>query len=200
LEANSLSKRKCVICSNWIEKEDETVPYKNRLAHVQCFNSMMKMAVKSNSEKKAAKSKKTKKINPKSTVLGDCLTEEESKQKRSLISYIEELFGEKANAKTYTQIKNLMRDYPYFTYVGLEQSIRFFYEIKENPITNQGLGIVPYVYDQAQEYFKNLGEVQSHNASISNVNELYAHKKVRIAPPKIVEEESIERTGGGYDW
>lgn len=195
-----MSKRKCVICSNWIEKRDETVPYKNRLAHVQCFNSMMKMAVKSNSEKKAAKSKKTKKINPKSTVLGDCLTEEESKQKRSLISYIEELFGEKANAKTYTQIKNLMRDYPYFTYVGLEQSIRFFYEIKENPITNQGLGIVPYVYDQAQEYFKNLGEVQSHNASISNVNELYAHKKVRIAPPKIVEEESIERTGGGYDW
>ena len=195
-----MSKRKCVICSNWIEKGDETVPYKNRLAHVQCYNSMMKMAVKSNSEKKAAKSKKTKKINPKSTVLGDCLTEEESKQKRSLISYIEELFGEKANAKTYTQIKNLMRDYPYFTYVGLEQSIRFFYEIKENPITNQGLGIVPYVYDQAQEYFKNLGEVQSHNASISNVNELYAHKKVRIAPPKIVEEESIERTGGGYDW
>lgn len=195
-----MSKRKCVICSNWIEKGDETVPYKNRLAHVQCFNSMMKMAVKSNSEKKAAKSKKTKKINPKSTVLGDCLTEEESKQKRSLISYIEELFGEKANAKTYTQIKNLMRDYPYFTYVGLEQSIRFFYEIKENPITNQGLGIVPYVYDQAQEYFKNLGEVQSHNASISNVNELYAHKKVRIAPPEIVEEESIERTGGGYDW
>ena len=195
-----MSKRKCVICSNWIEKGDETVPYKNRLAHVQCFNSMMKMAVKSNSEKKAAKSKKTKKINPKSTVLGDCLTEEESKQKRSLISYIQELFGEKANAKTYTQIKNLMRDYPYFTYVGLEQSIRFFYEIKENPITNQGLGIVPYVYDQAQEYFKNLGEVQSHNASISNVNELYAHKKVRIAPPKIVEEESIERTGGGYDW
>lgn len=195
-----MSKRKCVICSNWIEKGDETVPYKNRLAHVQCFNSMMKMAVKSNSEKKAAKSKKTKKINPKSTVLGDCLTEEESKQKRSLISYIEELFGEKANAKTYTQIKNLMKDYPYFTYVGLEQSIRFFYEIKENPITNQGLGIVPYVYDQAQEYFKNLGEVQSHNASISNVNELYAHKKVRIAPPKIVEEESIERTGGGYDW
>lgn len=195
-----MSKRKCVICSNWIEKGDKTVPYKNRLAHVQCFNSMMKMAVKSNSEKKAAKSKKTKKINPKSTVLGDCLTEEESKQKRSLISYIEELFGEKANAKTYTQIKNLMRDYPYFTYVGLEQSIRFFYEIKENPITNQGLGIVPYVYDQAQEYFKNLGEVQSHNASISNVNELYAHKKVRIAPPKIVEEESIERTGGGYDW
>lgn len=195
-----MSKRKCVICSNWIEKGDETVPYKNRLAHVQCFNSMMKMAVKSNSEKKAAKSKKTKKINPKSAVLGDCLTEEESKQKRSLISYIEELFGEKANAKTYTQIKNLMRDYPYFTYVGLEQSIRFFYEIKENPITNQGLGIVPYVYDQAQEYFKNLGEVQSYNASISNVNELYAHKKVRIAPPKIVEEESIERTGGGYDW
>jgi len=195
-----LSKRKCVICSNWIEKGDETVPYKNRLAHVQCFNSMMKMAVKSNSERKAVKSKKAKKINPKSAVLGDCLTEEESKQKRSLISYIEELFGEKANAKTYTQIKNLMRDYPYFTYVGLEQSIRFFYEIKENPITNQGLGIVPYVYDQAQEYFKNLGEVQSHNASISNVNELYAHKKVRIAPPKIVEEESIERTGGGYDW
>lgn len=195
-----MSKRKCVICSNWIEKGDETVPYKNRLAHVQCFNSMIKMAVKSNSERKAVKSKKAKKINPKSAVLGDCLTEEESKQKRSLISYIEELFGEKANAKTYTQIKNLMRDYPYFTYVGLEQSIRFFYEIKENPITNQGLGIVPYVYDQAQEYFKNLGEVQSHNASISNVNELYAHKKVRIAPPKIVEEESIERTGGGYDW
>ena len=195
-----MSKRKCVICSNWIEKGDETVPYKNRLAHVQCFNSMLKMAVKSNSERKAVKSKKAKKINPKSAVLGDCLTEEESKQKRSLISYIEELFGEKANAKTYTQIKNLMRDYPYFTYVGLEQSIRFFYEIKENPITNQGLGIVPYVYDQAQEYFKNLGEVQSHNASISNVNELYAHKKVRIAPPKIVEEESIERTGGGYDW
>lgn len=193
-----MGKRKCVICSNWIENGEETVPYKNRLAHVQCFNSMMKMAVKSNSQKKATKSKRPKKINPKE--IGECLTEEESRQKRSLINYVEKVFGEKANAKTYTQIKNLMRDYPYFTYVGLEQSIKFFYEIKENPITNQGMGIVPYVYDQAQEYFKTLGEVQSHNASISNVNELYAHKKVRIAPPKIVEEESIERTGGGYDW
>lgn len=193
-----MSKRKCVICSNWIENGDETVPYKNRLAHVQCFNSMMKMAVKSNSEKKATKTQSKKKINPKS--LGDCLTEEESRQKRSLIKYVEQLFGEKANAKTYTQIKNLMKDYPYFTYVGLEQAMRFFYEIKENPVTGQSMGIVPYVYDQAQEYFKNLKEVQSHNASISNVNQLYTHKKVKIAPPKIEEEESIERTGGGYDW
>lgn len=193
-----MSKRKCVICSNWIENGDETVPYKNRLAHVQCFNSMMKMAVKSNSEKKATKTQSKKKINPKS--LGDCLTEEESRQKRSLIKYVEQLFGEKANAKTYTQIKNLMKDYPYFTYVGLEQAMRFFYEIKENPVTGQSMGIVPYVYDQAQEYFKNLKEIQSHNASISNVNQLYTHKKVKIAPPKIEEEESIERTGGGYDW
>lgn len=193
-----MSKRKCVICSNWIENGDETVPYKNRLAHVQCFNSMMKMAVKSNSEKKATKTQSKKKINPKS--LGDCLTEEESRQKRSLIKYVEQLFGEKANAKTYTQIKNLMKDYPYFTYVGLEQAMRFFYEIKENPVSGQSMGIVPYVYDQAQEYFKNLKEVQSHNASISNINQLYTHKKVKIAPPKIEEEESIERTGGGYDW
>lgn len=193
-----MGKRKCVICSKWIEQGDETVPYKNRLAHIQCFNSMMKMAVKSNSEKKQVKQSKRKKINPKS--LGDCLTEEESKQKKSLIKYVEQLFGEKANAKTYTQIKNLMKDYPYFTYDGLEQSMRYFYEIKENPITNQSMGIVPYIYDQAQEYFRNLKGVQSYNASIANVNQLYAHKKVKIVPPKIEEKENIERTGGGYNW
>lgn len=192
-----MGKRKCVICSRYIEEDEKTIPYKNRLAHESCFNSAMKIAVRKNGAQKETKAKTKKRISPK--VVGECVSEEESQERKELFKYIENLFGSKPNAKIYSQIKTFKRDYPYFTYTGMEQSLRYFYEIKENEIIDDSVGIIPHVYDRAVSYFKKLKEVYAHNAS-QNVDLLYDKKKIKITPPKIEKEEDPEWTGGGYDW
>lgn len=194
-----MAKRKCVICSQYIEKDDETVPYKNRYAHVKCFNSLMKMAVKSNGEKKAASMRKKKTVKVKA--VGEALSEEEAKEKRDLIAYVERLFGEKANSKIYTQIKNMKSDFPYYTYAGIKSALEYFYEVQDNPITQKGVGIVPYIYDQAQKYFEHLYKTYEHNAKIEDVSTLYKETKIKIVPPRTPQEEkSMDYKGGDYHW
>ena len=38
-----MAKRKCAICGKWIEDNNESVPYKKRYAHLNCFNVAMKV-------------------------------------------------------------------------------------------------------------------------------------------------------------
>ena len=51
-----MAKRKCAICNEYIENNEESVPYKKRYAHLKCFNVAMQVVstkprVKSESKK-----------------------------------------------------------------------------------------------------------------------------------------------------
>lgn len=77
-------------------------------------------------------------------------------QKDELCEYICKLFGlKKPGALVYTQIKNYITNYSY-TYVGIQKSLYYFYEIKHNSKENshQAIGIIPYIYDEARHYFE----------------------------------------------
>ena len=81
------------------------------------------------------------------------------KQREELTEYICRLFSLKApGPRIYTQIKSFLEKYPHYTYKGIKQALEFFYEVQKKPIekANQGIGIVPYVYDSAQEYFNGI--------------------------------------------
>ena len=87
----------------------------------------------------------------------DCLEIQLSKEE--LTDYICRLFSLKApGPRIYTQIKTFLDKYPHYTYKGIKQALVYFYEVQKKPIdkANQGIGIVPYVYDSAQEYFNNI--------------------------------------------
>lgn len=87
----------------------------------------------------------------------DCLKIQLDKEE--LTDYICRLFSLKApGPRIYTQIKTFLDKYPYYTYKGIKQALVYFYEVQKKPIdkANQGIGIVPYVYDSAQEYYNNI--------------------------------------------
>lgn len=87
----------------------------------------------------------------------DCLEIQLSKEE--LTDYICRLFSLKApGPRIYTQIKTFLDKYPYYTYKGIKQALVYFYEVQKKPIdkANQGIGIVPYVYDSAQEYYNSI--------------------------------------------
>jgi len=89
----------------------------------------------------------------------------EQQDKKTLEEYIKYLFNTNTvNAKIQKQIQTYMRDYKY-TYSGIYKTLKYFFEVKKNPIekANDGIGIVPYTYDAAYNYYYALWEAQQLN-------------------------------------
>ena len=60
-----------------------------------------------------------------------------------------------------------------YTYKGMAQALKYFYEIKENSIekSNGGIGILPYIYQEAIDFYKQIEEDRKRAvASLKNYN------------------------------
>ena len=90
--------------------------------------------------------------------------------------------------KLNTQVKTFKEQYNY-TYSGMYKALKYFYEIKGNDIkkANGGIGIIPYIYKQAQDYFLALWEAQQKNESKIEVIQSYVPqvKEIRIKRPQL---------------
>jgi hypothetical protein len=96
----------------------------------------------------------------------ECLAQLHAKEE--LTTYICRLFTLKApGPRIYAQLKSFLEKYPHYTYEGIKQALMFFFEVQKKPIdkANQGIGIVPYVYDSAQEYYNNITKRQERVAT-----------------------------------
>lgn len=49
-----------------------------------------------------------------------------------------------------------------YSYSGMYKSLKYFFEIKGNPIekANGGIGIIPWIWDDALKYWRALWEAQ----------------------------------------
>ena len=94
------------------------------------------------------------------------------------MDYLTELGMEINFSLFQTQRKKYIRTFNY-TNEGIYNAVRYFYGVKKNSITkgNGGIGIVPYVYIDAEKYFKNL-EKQKNEINKSMKNQLYKEDKV----------------------
>lgn len=75
-----------------------------------------------------------------------------------LEKYISELLGDSYNpARVKKQIKDYKNEYDY-TYSGMLKTLIWFYDIKGNSIekSNGGIGIIPFVYQDASNYYYSL--------------------------------------------
>lgn len=83
---------------------------------------------------------------------------QEQKDQEALEQYIRTLFKEPyLNARIKKQIKDFQAEYQY-TYSGMLKTLVYWYEIKGNSIekANGGIGIIPYVYKDALNYYYSL--------------------------------------------
>lgn len=148
--------KKCAICNQILKDEDmeSAIKIKSRYTHSYCFNNRLKV--------QNQKSKEIIKTRPK-IELKQGLSEEEYAFKKKYYDKIKELLGvENINAKIYKLSEDYIKQYN-FNFKGLLETIIFFYEIKQNAVIGDLVGIIPYTYDEAVEYFKQNNKIKNDN-------------------------------------
>jgi hypothetical protein len=108
---------------------------------------------------------------------------QEEKDKQELDEYIIKLLKiDYIDARIRKQIKTYIEEYNY-TYSGIRKALIYFYEIKGNSIekANGGIGIVPYTYKQAFDYYYALWQAQQQNKDKIIIN--YQPKIIEITIP-----------------
>lgn len=145
--------------------------FKKKKYHYDCFNRLV-TDVESNSamqQKIATKSEK------------------EKTEFDNLISYICNLFSiEKPTSLIEKQIADFKKKYGY-TYTGMQETLRYFYELGDNKISKEQItiGIIPYLYDEAKRFAYNSYQINEKNMSaeiIEKTNKITINPKDRKIP------------------
>ena len=108
-----------------------------------------------------------------------------------LNDYINQLFGSSAN---WAQIKRQIKIYTTenkYSYSGIMKSLIYFYQVKGNSIdkANGALGIVPFVYQDAYNYYYSLFIAKNQNITKDIIDITSKVKEITIPIPTIVEKK-----------
>lgn len=152
-------KTKCPFCGVYFDRD--VVPFvhdekKGRYAHQECYNK--------NEAQKAA----------------------DEKNKDVLMKYIDTLFKGKAN---YPLIGKLLKRYKEefnFTYSGILNTLRYWYEVKGNSIekANNSIAIVEYQYQNAYNYYYTIWLANQHNKDKVIENYIPEIREIHIPVPE----------------
>lgn len=105
----------------------------------------------------------------------------------ALEKYVFDLLGEDCNiARTRKQIKDFKEQYGY-TYSGMLKTLIWWYDIKGNSKEKSqgGIGIIPFVYKDASNYYYSLYLAQLSNESISAGSYKPKVKEIEIHSPEV---------------
>lgn len=191
---------KCCICNELITDE-QSVPYKGRYAHQKCFNIAIKTLQKDNSkqiDKVAEKKKRGRKPKPQAE-LKEALSEEEYEKKQQYYKYLRSIVEEQElSAKVYALTEDYIKRYS-FTYETMYQTLVYLHEIIEKDLTGDIVGIIPYYYSEAMQYYDSINKVLELNEGV-DVSNMYKEKTIRVQPKKRkVKQIDIESIKKGVD-
>jgi hypothetical protein len=119
------------------------------------------------------------------------LIKEEDKDLKALKDCINKIYGKSANwILINKQIKDFQKDYNY-SLSGILKTLLWFYEIKGNSPekSNGGIGIVPFAYNDAFNYYYNLFVAQSQNENIDIEGYTTKVREITIPLPAIKEKK-----------
>ena len=109
------------------------------------------------------------------------------KDKEDLENYIMNLLGEEfISPRVRKQISSYIETYN-FTYSGMKKALVYFYEVKGNDKSkaNGGIGIIPYVYRDAYNYYYSIWLANQKNEDKIVTNYKPVIREVRIPPPQL---------------
>lgn len=92
----------------------------------------------------------------------------EQKDKEALEAYIMKLFNTQiVPPRAQKQIKQFIEENN-FTYSGMLKSLKYFYEVKGGSLekANGGVGIIPWIYDKAYNYYYAIWLAEQENSKI----------------------------------
>ena len=109
------------------------------------------------------------------------------KDKEDLEKYIMELLNEEyISPRVRKQMSSYIEEYN-FTYSGMKKALVYFYEVKGNDKSkaNGGIGIIPYVYRDAYNYYYSLWLANQKNEHKVIIDYKPKVREVRIPPPQL---------------
>lgn len=112
---------------------------------------------------------------------------QDEKDYLELEKYIKKLFKiNTINAKIRKQIKDFREEYQY-TYSGMQKTLYWWFEIKKNDLSkaNDGIGIIPFVYKDACDYFYRIYLAQIANAEIASKAIKTEVQEIEIGSPRV---------------
>lgn len=128
-----MSAVKCLYCNKYFDRDEEAYSkIGRRYAHYDCYQKHM-----------------------------DKPEDKDSIERRKLTDCIQMLYYPRV--PDWRMIGTQIRKYRLegFTYAGMRLTLEYFYKIKKNKLKpNQGIGIVPYVYQEAHQYYLRMDEMQ----------------------------------------
>ena len=163
---------KCLYCGVTFDadKEPFAKPKGNRYAHQSCYDKHM------------------------------ASMSQEERDYEELIDYIKTLLGDDINPRVWKQLKEYKESYKY-SYSGILKTLKWWYELKGNSVekANGAIGIVPYVYQQAWQYYYALylAAIANEDKDIEHyqatVREFIIEPPARIVkPPKLFNLDDLE--------
>lgn len=116
----------------------------------------------------------------------ELLKSKEEKDKEQLETYIKKLFSySKLPEKVNRQIKQYKEEFNY-SYSAIYKTLRYWFEIKNGDLekANGGIGIVPYVIDDARNYWIDILQAKELNKELVQQNIELKVVEVHILPPE----------------
>jgi hypothetical protein len=111
----------------------------------------------------------------------------ESQDLAELHQYLKNLFKDNYNYVVLNKQIELYKKQHQYTYSGILKSLIYWYEIQGNTTeeSNNRIGIVPYIYEEARQYYYDLFIANESNKD-KNLEEFKTPEiiEVRIKPPK----------------
>ncbi|MFA7157300.1 MAG: hypothetical protein WC123_06400 [Bacilli bacterium] len=177
--------RICPLCKETVSKE-ESFEYKGKYYHEKCFNTFSKKTSKEKIKKKKEKQKieNVKKDIQKNThtALESEISDKDILAKEKVITYLKKLLNTKQlNVKIYKLLKDYYTNYK-FSYEGMFIALKYFYETQDNPIVSDCVGIIPYIYEEAQDYEKTKKSIHKQLENM-NMENIVIEKIVKIKKP-----------------
>lgn len=113
-----------------------------------------------------------------------CAIEHPKDDREKMIIYLIRLYKFKDDMtwpRLLQQAETIAKDYN-FTYSGMTKALEYFYKVKQHPIDKtKGVGIIPYVYKQAYDYYYSLWLAEQENKK-KNLDE-YIPKDIVVVIP-----------------
>ena len=119
-------------------------------------------------------------------VAAENLKKQEDIDKEELENYIKKLLNEDfISPRVRKQINSFIEQYNY-TYSGMRKALIYFYEVKGNDKSkaNGGIGIIPYCYKQAYDYYYSLWLAKQKNEDKDITTYVPQTKVVKIPVPQ----------------
>ncbi len=151
---------KCPYCESRFDREKvkDYVFYKNRYYHAECYEKRVleerQVEIEKEKKKEEAANKKKK----------------EATEKANLEQFILSLFGYQTMPYVIkAQIDKYVKKEGY-SYSGIHGTLNYFFIIKGNSTKDaRGIGIVPYVYEEAKSYYSKKNSVEKANSNFNGV-------------------------------